>query len=601
VVVSAVAATAILVPALARPAGAAPARPAAAVTGGGLAGFGWGSGAVGNDSRSPQLTPQPIVGFSSGIRQVAAGDRHSLAVRTDGSVWAWGDNSSGQVGFDEPSDYAYVPVHIQELSNMIQVSGGYSYSLALRSDGTVWAWGANDSGELGDGGTNQSFSPVRVSGLTGITQISAGGGHALALRSDGTVWAWGDNTWGELGVAGFTATMSTVPRQVSGIIGATQVSAGEAFSLCLLSDGTVRAFGENAAHELGDGTTITRGTPVRVTGLSGVTQVDAGWVHGLARRGDGTVWSWGSNAEGELGDGTTTDRPVAAAVPNLSGATQVSAGVFDSFAVLTDGTVRAWGANPVGELGDGTETQDLVPEQVLGFTNAVQVDAGFGATVATADVPGFSISLGQQSGTITAGGSVSTPVSLSPVNGFIASATLTASGLPSGVTASFSPARVSAGGSATLTLATAPDTVSGTYPVTVTATDASGATRTATYQLTITTAVPFTLTAALDDSDPVGDGIPVRVQVQVTPKSWYAGSAVLSVTGVPACATASFSRTEISSGGATLTLTPGSCGSDSFSVTVVATPANAPATPPLAIATANVSISFGGPPQPDTP
>ncbi len=163
----------------------------------------------------------------------------------------------------------------------------HGHSLALKSDGTLRAWGRNASGELGDGTTTDRSTPVQVSGLSSVTALAAGGNagdteaHSLAVKSDGTVWAWGSNSNGQLGDG--TTTGRSTPVQVSGLSGVSGVAASYRHSLALKSDGTVRGWGFNQNYQLGDSTTTDRSTPVQVSGLTGVTAVAAGSYHGLAR------------------------------------------------------------------------------------------------------------------------------------------------------------------------------------------------------------------------------------------------------------------------------------------------------------------------------
>src|SRR5262249_46160002 len=157
-------------------------------------------------------------------------------------------------------------------------------SLALTSDGSVWAWGANSAGELGTGTVTNSSVPVKVAGLTGVIKVAAGSSHSLALRSDGTGWAWGDNVSGQLGNGASTASQDT-PVQVYGLTGITQIAAGGLFSIALRSDGTVWAWGDNSMGQLGNNSITPRSdVPVRVAGLSMATSIAAGSVTGLATR-----------------------------------------------------------------------------------------------------------------------------------------------------------------------------------------------------------------------------------------------------------------------------------------------------------------------------
>ncbi|MEX2237778.1 MAG: RCC1 repeat-containing protein, partial [Dehalococcoidia bacterium] len=235
------------------------------------------------------------------------------------------------------------------------------------------AWGDDAGGQLGDGGTNTSQpTPVTVSGLATVTAIAAGaagGAHSLALLSDGTVRAWGYDLFGQLGDGG-TNTDQPTPVAVSGLATVTAIAAGGNHSLALLSDGTVRAWGYDGEGQLGDGGTNTeQPTPVAVSGLATVTAIAAGGAHSLALLSDGTVRAWGDDLFGQLGDGgTNTDQPTPVAVSGLTAVTAIAAGGGHSLALLSDGTVRAWGLDSSGQLGDGgTNTDQPTPVAVSGL------------------------------------------------------------------------------------------------------------------------------------------------------------------------------------------------------------------------------------------
>jgi len=195
-----------------------------------------------------------------------------------------------------------LPAHAFFACDLVAVTAGGSHSLAIVSDGAVWAWGDNRNGQLGDGSNVDSHVPVRVRDLTDVTAVAGGAYHSLALRGDGTVWAWGLNQWGELGDG--TNDDSSVPVRVAGLTGVRAVAAGGDYSLALLDDGTVWSWGLNEWATLGNGTTADSSLPVRVAGLTGVGAIAAGLGHAHALAGDGTVWSWGYNWWGELGDGS---------------------------------------------------------------------------------------------------------------------------------------------------------------------------------------------------------------------------------------------------------------------------------------------------------
>ena len=291
------------------------------------------------------------------------------------NAFAWGLNDSGQLG-NGGFDPQPTPLPIGGLANVRQVGGGQLFSAALLADGTVETWGYDGQGQLGDGRTVQQFRtvPAPVPGLSGVIQIATGANHTLALRSDGTVWAWGYNAFRQLGDG--TQTDRPTPFQIQGLSGIVQVSAGDIDSFAVAADGSVFAWGHNGFGELGDGTTTNRVVPERLPGLSGVLQVSAGNEHGLAVRNDGTVWAWGNNAHGQLGLGNTTNHAVPQQVPGLTGATQVAAGFTHSLAVAgTDHSVWSWGDDADSELGDGATVERHSPIH-LALANIAQIAAG---------------------------------------------------------------------------------------------------------------------------------------------------------------------------------------------------------------------------------
>jgi len=293
----------------------------------------------------------------------------------NGTVWAWGSNSSGQLG-DGTAVLHAVPQQVPGLTNVIAVAAGGTHSLALKGDGTVWAWGANGNGQLGVGSQSNNFTPVQVTGLTGITAISAGTNHSIALKSDGTVWAWGANGNGQLGDG--TTTQRLSPVQATGLTVMTAIAASGNFSLAVKNNDTAWAWGQNASGQLGDNSTTQRTSAVQVSGLTGITQIAAGGSHSLARKSDGTAWAWGLNTNGQLGDNSTTQRLTPVQVNGLTGVTRVAGGTIHSLALKSDNTVWAWGDNVFGQLGDGTTTPRLTPVQATAIIGATQIEsAGF--------------------------------------------------------------------------------------------------------------------------------------------------------------------------------------------------------------------------------
>jgi alpha-tubulin suppressor-like RCC1 family protein len=278
--------------------------------------------AVGDGTNVNRYTPVQVkgkgnVGFLTDVKAIAGGhgNGHSLALKNDGTVWGWGTNQWGALG-DSTKTSRFTPVQVRglnnigNLSNIRAIAAGGDFSLALDADSTVWAWGFNAGGELGNGTSNAmgQYTPVKVSLLTGIVAIEAGTGHSLAVKSDGTVWAWGSGSYGKLGYGG--TNDATTPVKINGLTGIITVDVGQHHSLALKNDGTVWAWGFNNMGQLGDGTIENRLVPVKIDSISGIVQISAssGGTHSLALQNDGTIWAWGNNNVGQLGDGTTANR-----------------------------------------------------------------------------------------------------------------------------------------------------------------------------------------------------------------------------------------------------------------------------------------------------
>ena len=328
----------------------------------------------------------------TGIQALATGDRFNLALLQNGTVAAWGNNVSGQLG-NRSAIASGVATSVPGLSGVTAIAAGGSHALALLGNGTVMAWGDNADGQLGNGSNRTGATPQRVTGLTGVTAVSAGLRHSLALLTDGTVMAWGDGGNGQLGDGAFSS--SNVPVRVQGLTGVTAISAGGLFSAALLADTSVRTWGSGDGGQLGNGTTSASDVPVTVSGLTGVTRISAGYGHTLALLGDGSAQAWGENAFGQLGNpgpplSNFSDVPIP--VLHLSGAVAVSAGGLYSLALLGNGTVDSWGDNALGQLGNGTTADSISPAPVSGLTGATAISAGANhglAAVGTAGAPVF--------------------------------------------------------------------------------------------------------------------------------------------------------------------------------------------------------------------
>jgi alpha-tubulin suppressor-like RCC1 family protein len=310
---------------------------------------------------------------------VAAGASHTLVVKTtDSTVWAWGLNSDGQLG-DNTTTQRKTPVQVTSLSSVVAVAAGAKHSLALESDGTLWAWGDNQYGEVGNGTTTDQKLPVQV--LAGVAVIAAGDYHSIALKSDGTVWTWGLNGNGQLGDGGTTNRSS--PAQVTGLGLVSAVAGGGNHTVVVLqAGGAMKAWGKNSNGQLGDGTTAQATNPVSVSGMSNAVVAAGGGSFTIALKNDATLLAWGLNSSGQLGIGSTTQKKTPTAITALTGVVTMATGGFHGLALLADGSVRAWGRDTYGNLGDGMTTQQNSPVPVLSLAGITAIGAGTNHNVA---------------------------------------------------------------------------------------------------------------------------------------------------------------------------------------------------------------------------
>jgi len=328
----------------------------------------WGdntSGQFGLASATPANSPVPQeVPNLTDIVAVSTGSQHCMALRSDGLVFTWGVNQFGQLGYPPVGMSITGPTQVPNLNGVVSISAGNSYSMALRDDGTVWAWGYNFAGVVGNGTTTTPVvSPVQALNLTSIVAISAGSGTSAAVKSDGTLWTWGGNLEGELGNGTSGITFFPTPAQVQGIRDAVAVETSFTNTDVRSADGTVRAWGRNEGGELGTGDGPLAQVPVELVNFTNVVQVAGGQFFSLVRRSDGTVWGYGTNTAGQVGNGTFSDTipvlvPVRTALPldpaNGITAVSIAAGNYHGLALLSTGDVYGWAWNQLGPVGSGT-------------------------------------------------------------------------------------------------------------------------------------------------------------------------------------------------------------------------------------------------------
>ena len=324
-------------------------------------------GQLGNGTAGASPTPRTVL---TGAGDVAGGREHALALAS-GAVWAWGADDKGQVGDGAGLVNRTSPVRVVT-SGAQAVTTGHYHSMALMTNGSVRAWGWNTKGQIGPSSALKVLSPAAVALPGTATQVAAGRAHSLALVG-GSVYSWGDNTFGQLGRTPSTAKNPT-PQKVAGLPSIRFIAGGRDTSFAISTTGALYAWGNNSYGQAGTGAASSP-TP-RLVG-SGFTHVESGADHTIARKSDGTVWTWGRNRYGQLGY-AGGNRATPTRVTALSGITKVFAGRDHSIAIASNGSVSTWGRNDGGQLGVSSTTvsQRSTPTVVSSLAGAV--DAGGG-------------------------------------------------------------------------------------------------------------------------------------------------------------------------------------------------------------------------------
>lgn len=323
-------------------------------------------GELGDNTFNSTNRPEMIV--SSNVTAIAGGGFHSLFLKADGSLWAMGKNEYGQLGdgtyrFSNPWG-TNIPEQIVN-SNVVAIAAGYNHSLFLKSDGSLWSMGDNSSGQLGDGTYNTRTNHPEEIVSSNVVAIAAGYNHSLFLKSDGSLWGMGEDV-GQLGDGNY-GILTNRPEQAL-TSGVTTLAAGGSHSLFLKSGGSLWAMGFNQNGQLGDGTYYATNLPEQIV-ASGVTTVAAGASHSLFLQSGGSLWAMGDNQDGQLGDGTySTNANFGINQPEqivASGVTAISGGQYHSLFLKRDGSLWGMGRNADGQLGDGTTNDTNLPEQIV--------------------------------------------------------------------------------------------------------------------------------------------------------------------------------------------------------------------------------------------
>ncbi len=335
-----------------------------------------GDGTAENRTEPVQVTidSKPDAKFT----QIAAGSHHSLAIDTEGNLWAWGYNSDGQLGDGTKEDKnkpIQVTIESKPNAKFTQIAAGRSHSLAVDTEGNLWAWGSNDAGRLGNGTTVQQTKPVQITGIQGsIKQIEAGF-HSLALDEDGNLWGWGHNFYGELG-NGTTENNVLTPQKITvksnESIKFSKIAAGMTCTFAIDTDGNLWATGQNQNGQIGNEATEQKNELVQITVPSNPNikfeTVESNTMHTIVLDKNGDLWSCGLNEYGQLGDGTNIQRltlvPVTIPANPSIKFTQIAVGREHSMALDTENHLWTWGWNTVGQLGNGTTVDVWRPSPI---------------------------------------------------------------------------------------------------------------------------------------------------------------------------------------------------------------------------------------------
>jgi alpha-tubulin suppressor-like RCC1 family protein len=341
--------------------------------------YSWGGnahGQVGDGDTVSRSSPVQVGALTDWV-EASSGQYFSVAIRSTGTMWSWGQNTGGKLGLNlDPSDKRSSPVQIGSLSVWSKVSaqraGGCA---AVRTTGSLWTWGDNQIGKLGLNDTYNRSSPVQVGALTNWKQPAMGGDQCFAIKTDGTLWAWGDNNIGQLGINSTYARSS--PVQVGSLTNWAQVSSGTASCAAVKTDGTLWSWGQNNNGQLGLDDTVSCSSPVQVGALTTWKQVSMSGSFCVAVRTNGTIWAWGLNNSGQLADGGGYSRSSPTQIGALTDWAYASAGNAHCMAIKTNRTLWAWGQDSsVGKLGQNNiNINRSSPVQVGALTTWLKVSA----------------------------------------------------------------------------------------------------------------------------------------------------------------------------------------------------------------------------------
>lgn len=307
------------------------------------------------------------IAISGNWSDISVGGLHAIGKKTNGAIWIWGGNKNYALGLGDTNQNAYrnTPTRLGTESDWAVIEPGTGHTIARKTDNTIWTWGLNNSGQLGLGDTTTNrATPTRVVTSKDWSAVAAGIGHTLACKTNGTLWAWGDNGYGQLGDG--TVIDRTTPRQINSSTGWSMLAAGASHTMALKNNGTLWAWGYNFSGQLGlgdSGPGSDRADPIQVGAGVDWSILAAGNSHTVACKTTGTLWSWGLNTYGQLGLGDTITRTAPSQVGTDSNWSKVSAGEYHNIALKNNNTIWLWGRNSNGQLGLVDFNERLTPAQ----------------------------------------------------------------------------------------------------------------------------------------------------------------------------------------------------------------------------------------------
>ena len=323
------------------------------------------SGQLGDNTIVSKSTLTPVVGgHSFTALSSSSGGSTLIALKADGSAWAWGIGTLGQLG-DSTLLNKSSPVAVAGGHSFISVSLGTSSTTAgLKSNGSMWTWGTSINGQLGDNTIVAKSSPVPVVGGHSFIQMNVGIGTSVALKADGSAWAWGQNSSGDIGDG--TVILKSSPVAVIGGHSFINISAGNGDTHALKEDGSIWSWGLNNFGVLGDNTMVNKSSPVAVGGGHSFISFSSGNASILALKSDGSVWAWGLGSSGQLGNNSTLPKSSPVAVVGGHSFIAISEGSTMGYALKSDGSVWSWGQNSAGQLGDNSIVPKSSPVLIIG-------------------------------------------------------------------------------------------------------------------------------------------------------------------------------------------------------------------------------------------